>query len=332
LCFGSTQVVHKALSVGGLVAFYYCLNRLFDPLFFSIDLNARLQRASANVTRIRSVLESKITVPRRSSINVLAPTVFRGRVLFECVQFGYGRGNVVIDDMSLAIAAGERVALVGPSGCGKSTVAKLIARVHDVQAGAVVLDGKDIREMGLEIVRSHVGYVPQRAALFNATLEDNVRLGSRWASKEELHSAANRSLLLPVIERLPRGWAEPLGPSGGLLSGGERQRIAIARTLLRRPRILILDESTAELDLVTETSIFAAINQSIPDATLIIITHRLPAISWVDRIVVMDKGHIADVGTHQTLYGNSKLYTALFCQTNTDTGPPDACFNVAMLN
>ena len=316
LCYGSVQVVHKALTIGGLVAFYRCLDRLFDPLYFSIDLNARLQRATANVIRIRSLLELKPSVTNPAIPLLASRSERRGRVAIENVQFRYGKDRLVINDVSLSVSAGERIAIVGPSGCGKSTIAKLIARMYDVEHGAVSVDGANVKTMPLSDVRNYVAYVPQRPMLFNTTIEDNLRYGNRWATTSDVHAAAQCSLLTPVVERLPRGWSETLGPSGELLSGGERQRVAIARALLRRPQILILDESTAELDVMAERCVIDAISRWMPETTLIIITHRLPAVSWVDRIVVMDKGKVNEIGPHLQLYEKNSLYTALFHQQN----------------
>jgi ABC-type bacteriocin/lantibiotic exporter with double-glycine peptidase domain len=318
-CYGSIQVVHQALTIGGLVAFYRCLDRLFDPLFFSIDLNTRVQRATANVTRIRALLELKASVSNSAVTQTLKPRHLGASIAFDRVEFGYRTDRRVIDNVSITVNSGERIAIVGPSGCGKSTVAKLIARAHDVKQGAVLLDGSDVRDLRLEQIRSYIAYVPQRPVLFDATLEDNLRVGNRWASMGELRAAAQDSLLTPVIERLPRGWREALGPNGGLLSGGERQRLAIARALLRHPHVLILDESTAELDLVAERHILDSINRTLPETTLIFITHRLPAVSWVDRIIVMDRGQVLEIGPHHALYENNLLYRSLFHQQNLDT-------------
>jgi ABC-type multidrug transport system fused ATPase/permease subunit len=318
LGYGSVQVIQGILTVGGLIAFYRCLDRLFDPLYFSIDLNTRFLRAAASVHRIREFLETPPSIMDHEDAEGL-PTARAGYSLaIQDTSFGYRSNCAVINDLSLAISAGERIALIGPSGCGKSTLAKLIVRQYDVDRGAICIDGIDIRKATLESIRSCVSHVPQHTALFNATLEENLKYGNPRATRAELHAAAEHSGLLPVIERLPRGWAESLGPSGGLLSGGERQRVALARALLRHPRILILDESTAELDSVVESSVFASMDKYLKGSTLIIITHRLPAITWVDRIAVFNGGKIVDIGTHQMLYARNALYIALFNQQKSD--------------
>jgi ATP-binding cassette, subfamily B, bacterial MsbA len=306
------QVISGVLTIGGMVAFYRYLDRIFDPLAISVDLNTRLQRAMADIRRIRALLEREPVVRNARQPRQLLSRGEPPLISFEQISFSYKNRNPVIRNLDLQIKSGERVAIVGPSGSGKSTLARLLTRLYDVQEGVITLDGIDVRDISLETLRTEVTYVPQRSILFDATIEQNLRLGKNAATFEELCWAAEFAALTPVIARIPKRWEQPLGPSSGLLSGGERQRIAIARALLRKPRILILDESTGEVDSTSENKILRGFSSPQWRSTLLIITHRLSAITWVDRIIVLVGGSIVATGTHDTLLETSSVYKSLF--------------------
>jgi ABC-type multidrug transport system fused ATPase/permease subunit len=220
----------------------------------------------------------------------------------------------VLNNFSLSIAPGEKIALVGLSGSGKSTVAKLLARLYDPRANQIFIDNIDVRDFDLKQLRRGVCYVPQRAMLFDGTLRDNLKYGNPRATASQLHEAMRIAGLLPVVAKLPRQLDEAIGPGGGLLSGGERQRVAIARALLQRPGLLILDEATSEIDSLVEQQIFEQLHLAFPDTTMILISHRLAALVWVDRVVFLSDGQVADAGPHDQLYGRNTLYMQLHDQ------------------
>jgi ATP-binding cassette subfamily B protein len=199
-----------------------------------------------------------------------------------------------LKSVNLRIAPGERVALAGTSGNGKSTIARLIARLYDTRGGTVLVDGIDVRDIKLKSLRSSVIFVPQDPVLFDVTLRENLRYGNPWATDEELSHVTKLAQLEPLINRLPNGWDEPLGPRGNRLSGGERQRVALARALLQRPKILILDECTSALDEVTEKRLLNELDSYLQNVTTVIISHRPFPTNWAERVVRMDYGHITD--------------------------------------
>jgi ABC-type multidrug transport system fused ATPase/permease subunit len=200
----------------------------------------------------------------------------------------------VLDSINLRVKAGERLALTGTSGNGKSTIAKLVARLYDVHVGTVLLNGRDVREIKLKSLRSSVIFVPQDPVLFDVTLRENLLYGNPRATPEELDTIAKLTQLENLIQRLPNGMDESLGPRGNRLSGGERQRVALARALLQRPKVLILDESTSALDELTEKHLFNAIHQHLKGVTTIVISHRPYPALWANRIVHLNYGQFGD--------------------------------------
>jgi len=312
--YGGLQVIRGALTVGGLIAFYSYISRLFEPLYISVEINSRFQRATACIRRVRALLDKTPTVREPQWPAPLVASPHSGTVRIENVSFHYSRERQILKNINLNIHSRERIAVVGPSGCGKSTMAKLIARLHDTSAGTVLIDGVDNKEISLKQLRRHVCYVPQRAKLFNGTMLENLRYGSPWCSDDEFKKAAGIAELTPVISKLPKGWSQPLGPGGELLSGGERQRVALARAILQRPKILILDEATSEMDSFIEQVIWERLNEQLKDVTIIAISHRLSSLGWVDRILVLSNGEISEIGTHETLYGTNAVYTVLYNQ------------------
>jgi len=242
---------------------------------------------------------------------VYLPSPVRGYVDMEHVSFSYRTDQPVLQKLDLKLEGGEKVALVGVSGSGKSTVAKLIARLYDAEHGAVCIDGIDVRNVRLESLRTRVCYVMQEGILFDRTLKDNLLLGRPTATTKELRLAIEIADLEELLRRLPKGWDTPLGPRGNALSGGERQRVALARTVLQRPSMLLLDESTSALDVPSERRIFASLAHYFSEQTILFISHRISALKWVDRIVVLNQGVVEDQGTHEQLIGRSTLYVGL---------------------
>jgi ABC-type bacteriocin/lantibiotic exporter with double-glycine peptidase domain len=283
--YGGLQVFAGALSIGGLVAYYGLIVRLFEPLYMGVEVTSRIQRLEAIVGKIRGVLDTPVLIRDSRDATPLARTRSGLRVECQNVSFSYRGARSALKDVSLLLEPGSRIAIAGETGSGKSTIGRLLVRLYDIEEGRILLDGTDLRRIRLESLRSRVCYLPQHAVLFNLTMEENISLGNPNATTEAVREAAEAMSLLPVVHRLPGGWDEPLGPAGALLSGGERQRVALARALLQRPRMLILDESTAELDAPTERDVLRRLNALLPDTTLIIISHRLPSLTWVDEIL-----------------------------------------------
>lgn len=311
LGYGSYQVFVGALTIGGLVASYSYIARLFDPLNAAVEIYSRLNRMGASIRRILEILETHPGVVDRPGAVFLAAPI-RGYVEMRAVVFSYRPGEPVLGNFNIKLKAGEKVALVGASGSGKSTIAKLIARLYDTERGAVYVDGIDITRVCLESLRSRICYVMQEAILFDRTLKENLLLGQPSATTKELYQAIEIADLGELLRRLPKGWETPLGPRGNTLSGGERQRVALARAVLQHPSLLLLDESTSALDAPSEKRIFAGLGRHFANQTMIFISHRISSLKWVDRIVVLNHGAVEDQGTHEQLISRNCLYADLY--------------------
>jgi len=315
LGYGGYRVFAGALTVGGLVAFYSYLARLFDPLNAAVDIYSRFNRLSASLRRILEILEMAPGVPEKPDA-VPLPSPVRGYVEMTRVSFSYDSGPPVFEAFNLKLEAGEKVALVGISGSGKSTITKLIARLYDVNQGALYIDGIDVRDVSLESLRTKVCYLMQDAVLFDRTLKENLLLGKPSATNKELSSALEIADLDELMGRLPRGWDTPVGPRGNALSGGERQRLALARVVLQSPSLLLLDESTSALDAPSERRVLANLIQRFRHVTMVFVSHRISALQWVDRILVLNQGMIAEQGTHDQLMRRDGFYPYLYAKAD----------------
>jgi ABC-type bacteriocin/lantibiotic exporter with double-glycine peptidase domain len=310
LGYGSYQVFAGALTVGGLVASYSYIARLFDPLNAAVEIYSRLNRMSTSIRRILEVIDMAPSVDEKlDAVNFISPV--RGCVEMKGVSFSYRTRQPVLQQLDLRLEAGEKVALVGISGSGKSTIAKLIARLYDAERGSVCIDGMDVRNVRLESLRTRICYVMQEGILFDRTLKENLLLGRPSATMNELRRVIEIADLEELLRRLPKGLDTPLGPRGNALSGGERQRVALARTALQRPSLLLLDESTSALDAPSERRIFTSLAHYFSSQTILFISHRISALKWVDRIFVLNQGLVEDQGTHEQLIGRSGLYGCL---------------------
>lgn len=310
LGYGGQQVFAGALTIGGLVAFYSYMARLFDPLHAAVEIYSRLNRLSTSVRRIQEVIELTPSVKEKpGALRLPSPT--RGYAEIRGVSFSYSDREPVLHDFDLKLEAGIKVGLVGVSGSGKSTVAKLLARLYDVDSGAIYIDGIDIRDLRLGCLRSKVCYVMQDSVLFDRTLKENVLLGNPCATMKDLCRAIEIADLEELLQRLPKAWDSPLGPRGSALSGGERQRVALARAVLQNPSLLLLDESTSALDAPSEQRVLANLAHHFRHQTMILISHRISSLNWVDRIVVVNRGVIEEQGPHVQLIRNGGLYANL---------------------
>ncbi len=310
LGYGGYRVFAGALTIGGVVAFYSYMWRLFDPLHAAVEIYSRLNRLSTSVRRILEVIEMTPSVTEKAA-PLRFPSPTRGYVEMRAVSFSYSGRQPVLQGFDLKLEAGIKVGLVGVSGSGKSTVAKLIARLYDVDSGTVYIDGIDIRELRLGCLRTKVCYVMQDAVLFDRTLKENVLLGNPTATMKDLCRAIEIADLEELLHRLPKVWDSPLGPRGSALSGGERQRVALARAVLQNPSLLLLDESTSALDAPSERRVLTNISQHFRQRTMVFISHRISSLNWVDRIVVVNRGVIEEQGTHPQLIRNGGLYAHL---------------------
>lgn len=319
LGIGSYQVLQGTLSVGSLVAFYSYALQLFAPLYAAMDIYSRFQRVGASARRLCEIEHAPVTVFQQSHA-VEVPRRRRTELELADVCFSYSSDKPVLTDVSLNADCREKIALVGSSGSGKSTIARLIARLYDVSEGVVRVNGIDVRELRLKSLRSTVSFVPQEAPIFDTTLLENLLYGNPKANRTDLERVVETTQLKSVVQRLPLGWDEPVGPRGSKLSGGERQRVALARALLQQPQILVLDESTSALDAVTEQNFFEALSDFNQQAITIVISHRLSTIMWADRILVIDQGRVVAEGDHSFLYETNLTYR-LLCESQFELEP-----------
>ena len=311
LGLGVHEYLLGALSLGGLIAFYAYVTRVFEPISTAMEWYSRSQRMLASTRRVREVMQTESSVPD-NGVMATAPSPLLLGLSCEGVTFAYSGSDLVLRDVSLHVGSGEHIALVGKSGSGKSTLSRLLARMADPSSGRILLEGTPTTEYTLRTLRRIVSYVPQQPVLFSGTVRDNLLYANADATDEEISAAIEAAQLLPVLARLPNGLDTVLYPEAVGLSGGERQRLAVARALLRRPDILVLDESTSALDLPTEQAIFRAIAGFRSDLALIVISHRLRSLTWIDRIILLDSGSIVAQGTHGALYAENALYRSLY--------------------
>lgn len=313
LGFGSAKVLAGALTIGSLVAFYAYGTRVFDPITSAMELYARLQSVGASIRRVRELLDLEPSVPDNGTMRINSLHLHQGFKI-ENVSFSYGRESALLN-LSLRIEAEEQIAIIGASGSGKSTLARLLVRAADPNAGCIFLEQQPLEYYTLAALRSAVCFVPQHPVLFAGSIRENLLYGNPRATTDDMHRAMQAVQLSSVLGRFPHGLETFLAPGGTNLSGGERQRLAIARSLLRESAVLILDEATSALDSPTEQAVLASVREFRPHQTLIVISHRIRSLTWVGRIVLLDRGRIAATGSHSTMYADSALYRSFL-----DTG------------
>ncbi|MHB8293722.1 MAG: ABC transporter ATP-binding protein [Acidimicrobiales bacterium] len=310
LAVGGEMVIHHQLSLGVLVAFFLYLGRFFQPIQLLVQQYNTYQQGTSSIVKLNSLLAVRPSVAEADGAEPLPPV--HGDVVFEHVSFGYDPGVPVLDDVHLHVPAGETVAFVGETGAGKSTLAKLVTRFYDPTSGRVLVDGHDIRTVQLATLRRQLGVVPQEPFLFAGSLRDNIAFADPDARPELVAEAVSAVGLDDLVARLPGGLGTEVHERGQSLSSGERQLIALARAFLARPRILVLDEATSNLDLASEARVEAALDRVLRGRTALLIAHRLTTAMKADRIVVIDAGRVAEVGSHAELVAAGGVYAGMY--------------------
>jgi ATP-binding cassette subfamily B protein len=319
LWYGGHQVLDGTLQIGDLVQFNSYILMLIWPLRLGGMLVAQSARSAAAAGRIYEILSTDTAVADPSHPKPLPPAG-PGEVRFEGVRFAYGDGPPVLDDFDLVVRGGEAVAVVGPTGSGKTTIARLLPRFYDVDAGKVLVDGVDVRDIRLHDLRRSIGIVFEDTFLFSDTVAENIAFADPEAKMEAVRQAAQQAGAAEFVDDLPQGYDTVIGEHGYSLSGGQRQRIAIARAVLADPRLLILDDATSSVDPTKEHEIRAALQQVMRERTTLIIAHRAATIALADRVVLLEHGRIVAEGTHQDLLASSERYRQVLAQSEVRRG------------
>ncbi len=318
LAIGGNMVVHHELSLGALVAFFLYLNRFFAPIQLLVAQYNTFQQGQSSLVKLRTLFATHPSTPEDAGASELPP--IDGEIVFDHVSFGYDPAVPVIVDIDLRIHAGETVAFVGQTGAGKSTMAKLITRFYDPTEGRVLIDGHDLRSVTLDSLRGQLGVVPQEPFLFAGSLRYNIAFACPDATEDEVQEAVRAVGLADVVERMPEGLDTVVHERGQSLSSGERQLIALARAFLAHPRVLVLDEATSNLDLLSESKIEAALDVLLEARTAVLIAHRLTTAMKADRIVVVDEGRIVEVGSHGELLAARGRYAEMYATWTSASG------------
>lgn len=318
LWYGGYSVVTGLISAGSLIAFLIYAINLSNPVKRLSQVYGNIQKAMAAGDRVFAILDTEPLVKENPNAKPLPEVT--GQVEFDHVSFSYDGEKNAITDVNLKVDPGQIIAIVGPSGAGKTTIANLLPRFYDVTEGTLRIDGIDVRDVTFQSLREQIGLVPQDTMLFNATVKDNILYGRLDATDDEVFEAAKAANALEFIDKLPDGMQTMVGERGNSLSGGQRQRIAIARAILKNPKILILDEATSALDTESEKLVQEALERLMKGRTAFVIAHRLSTIKNADRIVVLKQGRIEEFGTHEQLLNRDGLYRHLYSVQFGDKG------------
>jgi subfamily B ATP-binding cassette protein MsbA len=319
---GASLVLSKAMTVGALTVFLAYLKQFFKPVQDLASMTNVIAQAQVGMERIQAILDADTIIPQKSDAR--DPGKLKGEIVFEHVAFAYDPAAPVLRDVNLTIKPGQRIGVCGPTGSGKSTVLSLIPRFYDATAGRVLMDGVDVTDYKLDLMRAQVGFVLQDTVLFVGTIRDNIAYGRLDATPEEIIEAAKMANAHDFISQMPHGYDSLVGERGLTLSGGERQRIGIARAVVRNSPILILDEPTAALDTESEKVVMEALERLMKGRTVITIAHRLSTIRDADKIVVLKGGFVAEEGTHDELIKRNEIYAELYRIQAGATPAPDA--------
>lgn len=308
--FGGYEVVNGVITAGELVAFLTYAVNLANPVKRLSRVYAAIQKAMAAADRVFDIMDLDEKITDVPDAKPLPP--IKGKVEFKDITFSYKEGQPALQHISLKAEPGQMIALVGPSGSGKSTIANLIPRFYDVDSGVITIDDHDIRQVTADSLREQIGLVPQETMLFSTSVMENIRYGRLEATDEEVIEAAKAANAEEFIKELPEGYDTKLGERGLNLSGGQRQRLAIARAILKNPRVLILDEATSALDTESEKIVQDALDNLMVGRTSFVIAHRLSTIFNADQIFVVENGHLREHGTHEELLAAGGLYSNLY--------------------
>lgn len=328
--FGGRQIIGGTLTIGEWQKFSLYLVYVFFPLGQLGFIISQMSQAAASADRIFEILDTHNEVTDKPGAVPLPP--IRGEVVFENVTFRYfASSEPVLDNVSFRVEPGQTVAILGATGSGKSSIINLIPRFYDVSAGRVLIDGYDVRDVTLESLRRQIGIVLQDTNLFSGTIRDNIAFGRPDATEEEIIAAAKAAAAHDFIMSFPDGYDTPVGERGATLSGGQKQRIAIARALLLNPRILILDDSTSNVDVATEYKIQKALDNLMKGRTSFVIAQRISTVRHADVIIVLDKGRIVGMGTHEDLLETNPIYAEIYnSQLVADAAPPEQAAEAEM--